>query len=157
MPANILNLPAYAVTNIEETEHDYHINAETKTSSQKCPHCYSNNLVGFGRNEQMVRDLPIHGKRIGIYVDTRRYQCRSCNKTFYERLPDVDGKRMMTSRLVAWLGKQSVKRPFSHLAEEIGISEMTVKNVFNDYINELKRVMSYRVMFTWSLDAGSSC
>ncbi|MDA8417181.1 MAG: ISL3 family transposase [Betaproteobacteria bacterium] len=143
MPANILNLPAYTVTNIEETEHDYHINAETKTTPQKCPHCYSDNLVGFGRNEQLVRDLPIHGKRIGIYVDTRRYQCRSCNKTFYERLPDVDGKRMMTSRLVTWLGKQSVKRPFSHLAEEIGISEMTVKNVFNDYINELERTVRF--------------
>ena len=143
MPANILNLPAYIVTNIEETEHDYHINAETTTAPQKCPHCYSDNLVGFGRNEQLVRDLPIHGKRIGIYVDTRRYQCRSCNKTFYERLPDVDGKRMMTSRLVTWLGKQSVKRPFSHLAEEIGISEMTVKNVFNDYINELERTVRF--------------
>lgn len=143
MPANILNLPAYTVTNIEETEHDYHINAETKTTSHKCPHCSSDNLVGFGRNEQMVRDLPIHGKRIGIYVETRRYQCRSCNKTFYERLPDVDSKRMMTSRLVAWLGKQSVKRPFSHLAEEIGISEMTVKNVFNDYINELERTVRF--------------
>lgn len=143
MPANILNLPAYTVTDIEETEHDYHVNVETKSAPQKCPHCYSDNLVGFGRNEQLVRDLPIHGKRIGIYVDTRRYQCRSCSKTFYERLPDVDGKRMMTSRLVVWLGKQSVKRPFSHLAEEIGISEMTVKNVFNDYINELERTVRF--------------
>jgi transposase len=143
MSANILNLPSYIVTNIEETEHDYHINAETKSAPQKCPHCYGDNLVGFGRNEQLVRDLPIHGKRIGIYVDTRRYQCRACNKTFYERLPNVDGKRMMTSRLVAWLGKQSVKRLFSHLAEEIGISEMTVKNVFNDYINELERTVRF--------------
>lgn len=143
MPTNILNLPAYTVTNIEETEHDYHINAETKAPPLKCPHCYSDNLVGFGRNEQLVRDLPIHCKRIGIYVDTRRYQCRSCNKTFYERLPDLDGKRMMTSRLVTWLGKHSVKRPFAHLAEEIGISEMTVKNVFNDYINELERTVRF--------------
>jgi len=38
MPTNILNLPAYTVTNIEKTEHDYHINAETKTTSQKYPH-----------------------------------------------------------------------------------------------------------------------
>ena len=65
MTPNILNLPAYTVTNVEETEHDYHINAETKTTSHQCPHCNSDNLVGFGRNEQLVRDLPIHGKRIG--------------------------------------------------------------------------------------------
>ncbi len=77
MPSDILNLPAYTVTNIEETEHDYHINAETKSAPQKCPRCGSDNPVCFGRNEQLLRDLPIHGKRIGIYVDTRRYQCRS--------------------------------------------------------------------------------
>jgi len=84
MPANILNLPSYTITNIEEMENDYHINAETKTSPQKCPHCHRDNLVGFGRNEQLVRDLPIHGKRIGIYVDTRRYQCRPRNKTIHQ-------------------------------------------------------------------------
>ena len=55
----------------------------------------------------------------------------------------IHGKRMMTSRLVIWLGKQSVKRHFSHLAEEIGISEMTVKNVFNDDINELERTVRF--------------
>jgi transposase len=143
MPTNILNLPAYTVTNIDETEHDYHINVETKTPPKICQNCNSDNLVGFGRNEQLIRDLQIHGKRVGIYADTRRYQCRSCNKTFYERLPNVDGKRMMTSRLVEWVGKQSVKRPFSHIAEEIGINEMTVKNVFNDYINELEKTVRF--------------
>ena len=56
--------------------------------------------------------LKIHGRRVGIYVDTRRKQCRPCNKTCYERLPNGDGKRMMTSRLVEWVGKQSVKLMF---------------------------------------------
>lgn len=110
MPANILNLPYYTITNIEETEHDYHINAETKNAPVACPHCGGDNFVGFGRNEQLVRDLTIHGKRVSIYVDTRCYQCRGCNKTFYERLPAVDDKRMMTSRLVKWLGAQSISR-----------------------------------------------
>lgn len=50
MPTNILNLPAYTITNIEETEHDYHINAETKIAPLACPHCGRDNFVGFGRN-----------------------------------------------------------------------------------------------------------
>ena len=36
----------------------------------------------------MVKDLPMHGKRVGIYVNTRRYRCRECNKTFYEPCPN---------------------------------------------------------------------
>jgi transposase-like protein len=85
----------------------------------------------------------MHGKRVGIYVDTRRYKCRACGKTFYERLPDADGKRAMTNRLVQWLGVQSIKRPFAHLAEEIGIHEVTVKNVFDDYVADLERTVKF--------------
>ena len=65
MPANLLNLPAYRVIEIETNDHDDHIDAETVTSSSVCPHCQSDRLVGFGRRKQMVKDLPIHGKRVG--------------------------------------------------------------------------------------------
>ncbi len=59
MPANILNLPCYKVRSIQENEHDYHIDVETQEAPTSCPHCQSDNLVGFGRREQMVKDLPI--------------------------------------------------------------------------------------------------
>jgi len=143
MPVNILNLSAYNITGIEENKYDYYIDAEVKNHPSKCQNCDSDNLVGFGRNEQIIRDLPMHGKRVGVYVDTRRYQCRSCNKTFYERLPDVDDKRLMTTRLIKWMGQQSIKRPFAHIADEVGVSEMTVKNVFSDYITELERTVRF--------------
>jgi len=97
MPANILNLPAYAVTAVTENEHDYHINAEVKAPPVECPLCHSSNLVGFGRREQLVKDLPMHGRRVGIYVSTRRMQCRGCNKTFSETLPEVDEHRITTT------------------------------------------------------------
>ena len=66
---NILQLPFYHVTAIENSGHDYHINA-------------------------------------------RRYQCKACERTFFETLPDMDERRMMTKRLIAWIGQQSVKRTF---------------------------------------------
>ena len=143
MPVNILNLPAYIVQKVVETDHDYHIYAEVAHSPLQCIHCKTQNLVGFGRREQLIRDLPMHGKRLGIYVDTRRYQCRSCNKTFYEPLPETDEKRMMTSRLVSWMGQQSIKRPFANVAEDVGVNEITVKNVFRDYVNELEKTFRF--------------
>jgi transposase len=143
MPANILNLPAYKVLGVETNDHDYHITAEAVAPSKSCPHCHSDNLVGFGRREQMVRDLPIHGKRVGLYIDTRRYRCRSCTKTFYEALPEVDEKRLMTQRLTAWMGKQAIKRTFASIAEEVGCTEFTVRAVFNDYVNELEKTIRF--------------
>lgn len=143
MPVNILNIPAYVVTGITENEHDYHIKSEVKQSPTNCPHCRSDKLVGFGRREQLVRDLPMHGKRVGLYVDTRRYQCRGCVKTFYETLPEVDEKRLMTKRLLAWIGKQAVKRTFLGIAEDIGVTEGTIRLVFKDYVSALEREIRF--------------
>lgn len=143
MPTNILNLPAYRVLHVDTNEHDYHITAEVVEPPRRCLHCFSDNLVGFGRREQMVRDLPMHGKRAGLYVDTRRFRCRSCTKTFYESLPEVDEKRLMTKRLVEWMGKQAIKRTFASLADEVGCTEFTVRAVFRDYINELEKTVRF--------------
>lgn len=145
MPRNILNLSSYTIARIEEDEHDYHIWAEAARHPSTCHHCGHREIVGFGRREQLIRDLPMHGKRVGIYVDTRRYRCRQCGKTFYERLPDVNEKRLMTARLVDWVGKQAIKRPFARLADEVGLAENTVKNVFRDYINDLERTVRFEV------------
>jgi transposase len=143
MPANILNLQSYLVTAFHENEHDYHIDAEAKLVPSSCPHCELSGLVGFGRREQMVKDLPMHGKRVGLYINTKRFRCRFCTKTFYETLPNIDQNRMMTSRLTAWIGKQAIKRTFASIAEEVGIDEKSVRSVFRDYINELERTVSF--------------
>jgi transposase len=107
MPANILNLPQYRVLTVNKNEHDYHINAESINPATACPYCQSNSLVGFGRREQLVKDLPMHGRRVGLYISTRRMLCRRCDKTFSETLPEVDAQRAMTQRLVTWIGRQA--------------------------------------------------
>ncbi|MYM92678.1 ISL3 family transposase [Duganella vulcania] len=138
MPTNLLNLPNYQITSVQDTEHDYHVYAETKHPPTNCPYCQASELVGFGRREQLIRDLPAQGRRVGVYVSTRRMQCRSCSKTFSEALPDVDERRAMTKRLLDWIGRQSVSRTFASLAEEVGVVEGTVRAIFRDYINELE-------------------
>lgn len=139
----ILQLPAYNVLKVESTDHDYHIVAEPVEPRRACPHCQSENTVGFGRREQLVKDLPIHGKRVGIYVDTRRFQCRACNRTYFENLPDVDARRAMTIRLVKWIGQQSLKRTFTSIAEEVGITEGTVRLIFKDFVADLEKTVRF--------------
>ena len=148
MPANILNLPAYKVLRVEETEHDYHIRAEVAQRPSHCTNCGSDRLLRYGRNEQLVRDLSIHGKRVGIYVDTQRWRCQACGKTFMEPLPAINTKREMTDRLVVWIGQQSLRRTFASIAEDIGLDEKTVRNIFRDYVNELEKTVRFETP-TW--------
>ena len=129
MAVNILNLSAYDVLQVDENEHDYHVTAVTLKSTQPCPHCQSGSPLGFGRREQMIRDLPMHGKRVGLYIETKRYRCRGCSKTYYEALPEIDEKRLMTKRLTAWMGKQAIKRTFASIAERRSRDPTPAKSV----------------------------
>lgn len=136
--ANILNLPDFRVKRVEKTDHDYHVYAEVSNPPSVCTACGSDRLIGHGRNVQVIRDLPTHGKRLAIYVDTRRWRCQSCGKTFMEALPAVNAKREMTDRLVRWIGQQSLQRTFASIANDTGLDEKTIRNIFRDYINELE-------------------
>ena len=135
---NFLDLPSYRVLQVEDIDGDYQIKAETISPPEQCVHCDSASLVGFGRRENWIRDLPIHGKRVGISVDTRRFRCKTCGKTFYEPLPEVDPKRSMTVRLKTWLEQKSLRHPFTHLSEETGVGNSTIRMVFDDYADHLR-------------------
>lgn len=138
IPNNILNLNEYKIVRVDENDYDYHITAEVSSSTKICAVCGSDRLIGHGRNEQVIRDMPTHGKRVAIYVDTRRWRCQSCGKTFMEALPAVNAKREMTDRLTKWIGQQSLKRTFASIADDTGLDEKTIRNIFRDYINELE-------------------
>lgn len=140
---SILNLRHLKPLSVDETEHDYHVRAESTLETRKCQHCQSDSIIGFGRYEILIRDLPVHGKRVGIYLNRRRYKCRSCTKTFGEAIPEINDKREMTSRLVDWIGKQAIKRPFAHVAEETGVVINTVRAIFSDYVNDLEKQVRF--------------
>jgi transposase len=70
---------------------------------------------------------------------TERYKCRECNETFFEHLPDMDESRLITRRLIKWLEKASLKKPFTSIAEDIGVNEKTVRNIFQDYVVRLEQ------------------
>jgi transposase len=139
MTANILDLSYYRVGRVDETEHDYHIHAETAYTPTSCAHCRSTSVARWGARDLLFKDLPMHGKRVGIYVRARRLRCDDCGRTFMEPLPGLSESRKMTQRLCNWIGQQSLKRPFTSIADEVGVDERTVRNVFRDYRKRLAR------------------
>ena len=152
MSANVLNLPTYTVTALHESGRDYHVKAVTVREPVACPNCHHNKLDSYGRREQMVKDLPLHRKPVDIHINTRRYRCKSCGKTFYEALLEINQKRLMTNRLVAWIGEQAIIRTFSSIAEEVGVTEGTIRHIFKGYVAHLEKAFCFEIPIWMGLD-----
>jgi transposase len=136
---NVINLPRYNVIHSKEEAHDFHVSAETALPPLFCFACGSNNIVGGGRQEILIKDTPAFGKRVGIYVHARRFRCRDCKKTLTERLPDVVEGQRITTRLYEEIGKNSLKKTFTSIAHDVGVSEGTIRSVFRLYVAELEK------------------
>lgn len=146
MPANILNLPHFTVTAVNETDHDYRIDVEVATKPGWCLNCNGTEIVGFGRRKELIMDTPSHGKRVGINVDRRRFRCSECGQTFYEVIPGKDAKRHATKRLVAYIERSAMTNTFATVSEEVGIDEKTIRNVFHDYVTREEKALTRRVV-----------
>lgn len=130
--SNILKFSDYNVLDIVEDELSIFVHAEIKEPASHCFKCHHTEIVGFGRREETIKDLPLKSKRAIIILKRRRYLCKSCGKTFLEPVPHKDNKRQMTARLIEFIEHESVGLPFTTVATLVGIDEKTVRNIIND-------------------------
>lgn len=128
-----------AVEPPQENETDMMFKVEAINPPERCPECGFDKLYKHSSRKQLIMDLPIRLKRVGLQLNRRRYKCRECGSTFWERLISVDEKRSMTKRLVESIEEQSMSKTFVEVAESVGVDEKTVRNVFKDYVSFKER------------------
>ena len=80
------------------------------------------------------RDLPMHGKRVGLVVQRQRYRCPRCGLTFLDQVPGMDEHHRVTARLKMYVAEKVLSRPFTALAEEVGLDEKTVRVLFGEAV-----------------------
>lgn len=150
----MLNLPNLKVKDMKEFEDDYRFLVESTTPPPShCPKCGTvPNLYKHGKKEQLFFDLPMHAKRVGLIIKRQRYRCRECKETFFEVLPDIDANRSVTIRLIDWIQQASLEKTFTSVAEDVGVDEKTVRNIFHDYVSELEAQTEFRTPKWLGLD-----
>lgn len=104
VPANILNFAVYKILHVDETECDYHIRSQVAHPFVFRPSCGSDRLYRHGRNERVIRDLPIHGKRVGIYVSTQPGRGPRAGRSLCERLTVSRAVRTL------WIGRGGIRQ-----------------------------------------------
>lgn len=153
---SIINLPGWNVTGSKANKDDYRLTATygDEDETPACPKCTTlfTKVYGHGSRKQFIMDLPAHGKRVGIDLTRKRYRCQNCDSTFLQELPDVDERSQMTRRLVAFIAEQSIRRTFVSVADETGVDEKTVRNLFTAYVERLDKEVKFETPERMGMD-----
>jgi len=132
---DILRLPGWVPTSIEETDERMLIHAKYTGKPDVCCVCGVVNapLYKHGQREITFLDTPI-GKPTRILAKVQRYRCRECGGLFPQPLEGIDAERRMTLRCAAYIGKQCLVDTFQRVSEHLGCDEKTIRNVAASHI-----------------------
>lgn len=75
-----------AIESPQENETDMMFKVEAIEPPERCPECGFDKLYRHGSRKQLIMDLPIRLKRVGLQLNRRKYKCRKCDSTFWEHL-----------------------------------------------------------------------
>lgn len=108
--------------------------------NQKCPNCGcdSKDVKPNGTRQQDVLDEPRGFKSVKIQLRRRSYKCKACGKAGLLPLDCIVQRRRMTRRLLDYLENECLLRPFRELAQEVGLSARTVREIFDDRVSAYK-------------------
>lgn len=133
-----IGLPEFEISERTTNEdNDYIYHAEVKDLPAECPDCGSVHIVKHKKHDRMVRDLNEYEHRVGIIIHGHRYQCKDCGNTFGTELNCVDKSGRLTKRLIIKIQLECFDKTFKDIADEYGISQPSVKRLFEDYVDEL--------------------
>lgn len=120
---NLLNLKGVIIKKIRNFENGIFIYIETEHHSQCCPHCNSYTSKIKDYHTQSIKDVPIQFKNTFLIIKKRRYQCKSCGKTFYEKLDFLPKYYRTTNRLTAYIYDQLLtNKSMKQIAKESNVS-----------------------------------
>jgi transposase len=141
----LLDLPGYKVLEKQETDHDLRFTVEWEAENLLCLHCGSLSApYKHGVLPQVVMDMPIRGKRVGLTVNAQRYRCRDCGKTSMQNVGWLDLRRAATLRLVQYIQTESLKRTFTSIAYDVGLSEAAIRSIFKDHVRFLASTIHFQ-------------
>lgn len=84
-----------------------------------------------------VRDIPQGFVQVGLIIKTIRYKCKECGATWVNDYISIPSSSKMTDRMRSYIAGKSVVAPFAEVAEELSVTDTTVKRTFIDKLKEL--------------------
>jgi transposase len=100
-----------------------------------CPACKSKDVIRRGTVERVLRGPPIGMRRTCLFVTAPRVQCRKCPGVRTIRLPSVVPLKNYTMSFVRLVVDLRKMMTILDVAEYLGVSEGTIRNIDKTYLN----------------------
>lgn len=100
---NLLNLKGVIVKSIKNLENVVEIYVEMPIKPHFCPNCGSSTTKIHDYRTQTIKDVPIYFKPTNLIYNKRRYECKCCNKNFYEKNSIISKYHRKTIRLTGFI------------------------------------------------------
>lgn len=124
---NLLDLKGVIIKKVRYKKNFVKIHIELPVRKQTCPHCKSETTKIKDYRTQIIRDLPIRFKTTLLSYRKRRYQCKECGKTFYEKAYFLPKRARKTTRVTEFIvDRLKTKQSMKDIALQADVSISTV-------------------------------
>lgn len=127
---NLLDLKGVIVKKVRYKKNFVKIHIELPVREQICPHCKSKTTKIKDYRTQIIKDIPIRFKTTLLSYRKRRYQCRECGKTFYEKAHFLPKRARKTTRVSEFIvDRLKTKQSMKDIAKDANVSINTVSRL----------------------------
>ena len=117
----------------------------------ECPNC-GKKLYAHTGKVILVTDTTFVGCPTKLRLNIPRKRCPACGFIHQPHIESINESRYMTNRVYAKMANLALKRSFSDIANEYGVTNNTVKNVFKEFIREKENELRFQTPAFLGLD-----
>ena len=127
---NLLDLKGVIVKKVRYKKNFVKIHIELPIREQTCPYCKAKTTKIKDYRTQVIKDIPIRFKTTLLSYRKRRYQCKECGKTFYEKAHFLPKRARKTTRVTEFIvDRLKTKQSMKDIAQDADVSVNTVLRV----------------------------
>lgn len=127
---NLLDLKGVIVKKVRYKKNFVKIHIEMPVREQSCPHCKSKTTKIKDYRTQIIKDIPIRFKTTYLSYRKRRYECKDCGKTFYEKVSFLAKRGRKTTRITEFIvDRLKTRQSMKDIAKDANVSINTVARV----------------------------
>ena len=127
---NLLDLKGVIVKKVRYKKNFVKIHIELPIREQTCPYCKAKTTKIKDYRIQVIKDIPIRFKTTLLSYRKRRYQCKECGKTFYEKAHFLPKRARKTTRVTEFIvDRLKTKQSMKDIAQDADVSVNTVSRV----------------------------